>query len=114
MSYLHPMNTKKFIKVTVIRKSCGIMPDSCSKSSPSYSKDIDLTSPTNCGSNTYDLYDISKPHTVRHIMNFYDAPATDFIPYDYTDLTTELPLNCELKAGDHLVVVWAQINGCGL
>lgn len=108
------LQTQKFIKVTIIRNSCGIMPNSCSKSSPSYSPDVDLVSPSNCGSNTYDLYDISRPRTVRHIMNFYNAPATDFIPYDRSDMATELPLNCELEAGDHLVVVWAQLNGCGL
>lgn len=113
MHYLHSINTKKFIKVSIIRNSCGIAPISCATPSPTY-PNVDLKSPTNCGSNTYDLYDISKPHTVRHVMNFFNAPATDFIPYLSTDLDNELPLDCELEAGDHLIVVFAEIDGCGL
>jgi hypothetical protein len=110
MHYLNTINTKKFVKVSIIRNLKGVSAYGCSKSSPSYSKNVDLITPSNCGSNTYDIYDIARPHTVRHIMNFYNAPATDFIPYLATNLTSELPLDCEMVAGDHLVVVWAQVS----
>jgi hypothetical protein len=103
------------IKVTIIRNAAGIATNSvdagCKPKAGSYpaAANINLKSPSGCGSNTRDLYDPSKGSNVRQIMNFYGAPATNFVPYDRYNLEDELSLNCELKHGDHLVVIWAPI-----
>lgn len=103
------------IKVTIIRNAAGIainpVDAGCKTRALTYPPElnINLKSPSGCGSNTRDMYDPSRPSKVRNIMNFYGAPATDFIPYDRNDLENELSLNCELKHGDHLVVVWAPL-----
>lgn len=100
------------IKVTVIRNAAGISPASvnagCRPRATTY-PNVSLKLPSGCGSNTRDLYDPSKSHTIRQIMNFYNAPATSFVPYLINDLDTELDLNCKLESGDHLIVIWAPI-----
>ena len=103
------------IKVTVIRNAAGIstapVSAGCKPKAATYAPiSTNLKYPSGCGSNIQGLYDPDSQYkTVRHIMNFFGAPATDYVPYDRADLETELPLNCELKHGDHLVVVWVPL-----
>ena len=100
------------IKVTIIRNAAGISTHpvnaGCKPSAMSY-PGVNLKLPSGCGSNIRDIYDPSRPSLVRNVMNFYGAPATDFIPYDRNNLDEELSLSCQLKHGDHLVVIWAPI-----
>jgi hypothetical protein len=99
------------IRVTVIRSAAGIstapVSAGCKPRAATYALNTNLKSPSGCGSNIQELYDPNAQHkTVRHIMNFFGAPATEYVPYDRSDLETELPLECNLKHGDHLVIVW--------
>jgi hypothetical protein len=103
------------IKVTVIRNAAGIstapVNAGCKPKAATYPLNTNLKTPSGCGSNTQGLYDPDSQYkTVRHIMNFFGAPATDYVPYDRADLETELPLGCTLKHGDHLVVVWVPLT----
>jgi len=100
------------IKVTVIRNAAGAQIGStqagCRDSAPTYSLAgrCSLQLPSSCGANTENVYDPSQPRKVINVMNFFDAPSSDFVPFYRSDLENSLHLDCELQNGDEIVCIW--------
>lgn len=100
------------IKVTVIRQAAGSYTGSpmagCRDAAPTYYTAARTSTllPSGCGSNTQDLYDPSMPRKVINVMNYFDAPSADFVPFYRTDLVNPAGLQCELDPGDEIVCIW--------
>lgn len=102
------------VKVTIVRNAAGIYVDrsykSCNSKSVTYPPHINLKSPSNCGSNTQALYDPDKRHNVRQIMNFFDAPSTNYTPYYRTNIDNALSFSYIPIHGEHIIVIWTPLT----
>ena len=100
------------IKVTIIRNAAGSRSDSteagCRETAPTYyaAGRLSFKLPSACGANSQGLYDPALPHKVINIMNFFGAPSADFVPFNRSDLTEAVDLQCELQPGDEIVCIW--------
>ena len=103
------------IKVTVVRNAVGQYTDhktprSCKSKSTTYPPHVNMKSPSNCGSNTQALYDPSLRHNIRQIMNFFDAPATNYTAYYRTNIDNKLSLSYVPSNGEHIIVIWTPLT----
>jgi hypothetical protein len=104
------------VRVTVIRNAAGLsyapIATGCGPRALTHpaSSNISYKLPSSCAANSQDLYDPkSKSRKIIQIMNFYNAPSTNFTVFDSTDFNNELDVQCELQDGDDIYIVWTPL-----